>query len=175
LKKDWVNGAAGDSTTLTATGSGVIPGGTGSVIAAVPSGGNGTSANTVTIPVASGETVHLSETKTPANTGTYSNTLACNAGTLSAATGALTVPAPPHGDITCTFTNTRESAPVPPPAAPPPVTPEPPSGPLAVTGLMSNLYFLAALTMLAAGGALVTVSRRGRARRRHPMHRARKT
>jgi hypothetical protein len=173
LVKDWVNGAAGDSTTLTATGGGVVPGGSGTTTATVPSSGNGISTNNVTIPVASGDTVHLAETETAGNTGTYTTTLACNAGTLNAATGALTVPAPPHGGITCTFTNTRET--VPPPATPPPVTPAPPSGPLAVTGLMSNLYVLAALTMLAAGAALVIVSRRGRARRPHPMHRARKT
>jgi hypothetical protein len=106
LQKDWVHGAAGDSTTLTATGSGVVPDGSGSTLATVP--GTGTSSiNVVNIAVASSETVQLTEAITPTNHGTYTTTLACNAGTLNAATGQLTVPAPSNGTITCTFTNER--------------------------------------------------------------------
>jgi uncharacterized repeat protein (TIGR01451 family) len=109
LEKAWENGVAGDSTTLTATGSGVVHGGSGSTIATVPNGGTGHSINMVVVAIASGETVHLAETKTASNTGTYTTTLACNAGTLNHTTGVLTVPAAPHGNITCTFTNVREA------------------------------------------------------------------
>jgi uncharacterized repeat protein (TIGR01451 family) len=108
LEKTWTNGLTGDSATLTATGSGVVPGGNGSTVAHVPSGGSGTSIDMVVIAIASGETVHLTETKPAANLGSYTTTLSCNAGTLDAATGALTVPSAPHGNITCTFANARK-------------------------------------------------------------------
>jgi hypothetical protein len=70
-----------------------------------------TSINMVNIAVASGESVQLSEAMTGANTGTYTTTLTCDAGSLNAATGQLTVPAVHPPEITCTFYQCAGAAP----------------------------------------------------------------
>ncbi|MDQ7910074.1 hypothetical protein RB614_36810 [Phytohabitans sp. ZYX-F-186] len=153
LAKAWQDGAAGDSATLTATGSSTVPGGSGSTVAQVPDTGTGTSAETVVIAVIAGETVQLVEAKTAGNTGAYTTTMSCNQGRLDAATGVLTVPDPLNGNITCTFTNAR-------------IAPAPgPPGALPVTGKPLLDTIMTGVLLTAPGTALMLISRRTRQKR----------
>jgi hypothetical protein len=109
LQKSWENGAAGDTTDLSATGEA----GTSSATATVPAGGSGLSADRATLTLASGETVNLAETLGASNTGTYTSQIICNQPGLTAngdgTGGTFQVPDTPLA-VTCTITNTRTSA-----------------------------------------------------------------
>jgi hypothetical protein len=114
LEKSWMNAAAGDSDGLSISGTDADT--TGSAVATVPLGGTGTSSETATAPIFSGETVRESEVPPGAgatNAGTYNSTLSCNDGTILitdiGTAGTFVVPTPPV-DVTCRFTNTRAEA-----------------------------------------------------------------
>jgi hypothetical protein len=111
LHKGWVNGATGDQAGLSITGT--DPATSRTATATVPPGGNGTSSQSASATIYSGQTIVVSEDLPPAghtNTGTYSSELSCDNGTGGPGTsGTFTVPAAPS-DVTCTFANTRTSA-----------------------------------------------------------------
>ncbi|MEE2524471.1 DUF11 domain-containing protein [Pseudarthrobacter sp. J47] len=108
LTKAWVNGLAGDTASLTASGSsGLVPGG---------AAGSSTAPDTTSpavLTIYAGETVTLSELLADANGASYTAALACSADGLTytplALSGAYQVPVTPV-PVTCTFTNTRTSA-----------------------------------------------------------------
>ena len=107
LQKAWVDGAVGDSATLT------IDGTNDGSAAAVSPGGTGSqpSPQTVTVDVFGRETVNLAEAFGPTNAGSYTTNLACTDAsgltyTAGAAGGTYTMPVDPVA-VTCTFTNTR--------------------------------------------------------------------
>lgn len=108
LTKAWVNGLAGDTAALNASGSSGL---------AAPAAGNSTAPDTTSpavLTIYAGETVTLSELLGEANGASYTAALACTpAEGLSyealALTGTYEVPATPVA-TTCTFTNTRTSA-----------------------------------------------------------------
>jgi hypothetical protein len=108
LEKAWVNGAAGDSAGLSIIGT--DPTTVGAAIATVPVGGTGTSSQSATAPIYSGQTVTVSETLAPGNTGTYTSSLDCSNGITATetTTGTFTIPATPV-PVTCAFTNIRTS------------------------------------------------------------------
>ncbi|TAM87149.1 MAG: hypothetical protein EPN43_09625, partial [Jatrophihabitans sp.] len=114
LQKTWVNGASGDTATLSASGTDA-----GTAASAV-STSNGTAgswtdtaaADQVLTTVYSGESVTVGEAL-GTNTGTYTSALVCGGVTVGQNTGtsgSFTVPAALAGKtITCTVTNTRTS------------------------------------------------------------------
>ena len=109
VSKTWVNGAAGDTASLSATGSGHSGSGT-----STAAGGDQTDASVASITVFSGDTVDLGESIPAAghtNTGTYTTTLACGTQTITldgSLAGSYTMPQNP-ANVTCTYTNTRTS------------------------------------------------------------------
>ncbi|MEE2569546.1 DUF11 domain-containing protein [Pseudarthrobacter sp. J64] len=108
LTKAWVNGLAGDTASLTASGSSGL---------ATEATGSSTAPDTTSpavLTIYAGETVTLGEALGAANGASYTAALACTpADGLSyqplALTGTYEVPATPV-PVTCTFTNTRTSA-----------------------------------------------------------------
>lgn len=106
LRKQWVNGSAGDTASLSVTG--------GTSALSTAAGGNQTdTTHTVTVTVLEGQTVSLGETVGADNTGSYTASLACTQPGLSYTPGQLsgtyTMPLA-AADVTCTLTNTRTSA-----------------------------------------------------------------
>ena len=98
LTKSWVNGTAGDTTTLTISGAQV----SGAV------GGSSTAPATTTNATATasvGSTVNLAETLGGGNVGSYTASLACtaNGSPLTVTNNTITMP---NAAVTCTFTNT---------------------------------------------------------------------
>src|SRR5262249_14196149 len=111
LQKEWANGVAGDSATLSVNGATAPPG---SAQAAVPPGGNGVSPNTAQATVHSGDVVSLVEHSDPANRGSYTSQIQCDRQGLTPSPdgggGTFAVPASPEA-VTCTIINSA-----PPPA-----------------------------------------------------------
>ena len=111
--KSWVNGADGDTATLSINGA-TSGGGFATATAPLPDG-NGLSADAASATVFAGDTIDLDERHPGAgNTGTYQTNLTCTdpAGLTympSAPSGTYTVPAA-ASTVVCTFTNTRTSA-----------------------------------------------------------------
>jgi len=113
LRKAWHDGAAGDQTTLSVSGS--DPGTSGTAVSTA-TGAAGTETDTTHVAAAtifSGETVDLGEQLSAGNTGAYTSGIACTptAGFTAGAggqAGTLVVGASP-ADVACTVTNTRSA------------------------------------------------------------------
>jgi len=122
LQKVWVNGATGDSASLSivgpapsAAGDGNGPQVSATETSTAPDAPS--AANTATATVFSGQALQLSETLTTTSaTTTYQSALACTGAGVTlnvmGTSSGLTVPlfttnTPPNADINCTFTNTR--------------------------------------------------------------------
>jgi len=110
LRKEWVNGAEGDSANLTAAGA--LD--TGTATAVVPDTSTGPSENEVRIPITPNEGVSLSEVF-GTNTGTYDAGLACDTAGLTGVaadgtSGTFNVTSTTPANVTCTFTNTRTAS-----------------------------------------------------------------
>lgn len=101
LVKKWVGAIQGDQATITAgsTSDTSVANGTPEFI---------DTANQVSVTVAQGSTVTLTEALAGGNAGTYGTTFACTSGSVtgSGKSYTLTVPAT---DITCTYTNTANT------------------------------------------------------------------
>lgn len=113
LNKVWQNGHPGDTATLTADA--VTAAAPSTVVTGAASESDTTASHEVSVTVYSGDTVGLSEALGGANTGTYTSTSSCSAGSLSTTAGTsstLTVPKDLSavGTIGCSFTNDRTSA-----------------------------------------------------------------
>jgi hypothetical protein len=112
LTKAWGAGPAGDAVSLSAAGSsGQFP----DAVGANSNDGVANDADAV-LTVRGGETVSLAELFGPGNPANYTTSLSCTdasglAYTPGALTATYTVPAEPV-DVTCTFTNTRRTAPL---------------------------------------------------------------
>jgi len=112
LRKEWIDGANGDTSQLTASGA------NSDMDTSTASGTPGSEVddvNTAIIVALSGETVTLSEVLGGGNTGSYDVSFVC-AGNTNAPTytpgdlsATLDIDAA-DSDITCTYTNTRQSA-----------------------------------------------------------------
>ncbi|PIE34247.1 MAG: hypothetical protein CSA55_01215 [Ilumatobacter coccineus] len=108
VAKNWVNAADGDAASLTA----ISETGTHTYVDTSPAGAT----DSMSFIVRSGETVSLSEVMAAANTGSYSATaLTCvgDTGTLTWTAGDLSATyevSDDPSDLTCTWTNTRDSA-----------------------------------------------------------------
>ncbi len=102
LVKKWVDGLQGDTAEITAGTTSKTSTGNGAPVFT-------DTANQVTVSVAQGATIDLSEVLGTGNTGSYSTTFACTTGTVtgSGTSHTLTVPA---SDVTCTYTNTASAA-----------------------------------------------------------------
>jgi hypothetical protein len=103
LRKTWVNGATGD----TATVSSASFANNASSGASVSSGNNTTTGSAVT--VYAGESGAISESFSVGNSANYTAALACSGNGTALAGSTLTIN-PADAAITCTFTNTRKSA-----------------------------------------------------------------
>ena len=116
LQKQWVTAAAGDTATLTVSGS--DPGTSGSATSTA-TGAAGSETDTVNQAIAtifSGETVDLVESLGAANTGSYDAQIACTPADgftpgQGGQGGTYQVPAAPIA-VTCTITNTRSTTPL---------------------------------------------------------------
>jgi len=113
LRKQWVNGAAGDTNDLTVA---TPAPGTPASATSTSTGSAGSQIDTVnqaTTTVFSGQTVPLDEALTAANTGSYTSAIVCDQPGLTpdgdGQGGSFQVPAAPVA-TTCTITNTRTSA-----------------------------------------------------------------
>ncbi|HKE71996.1 MAG TPA: hypothetical protein VKB57_00165 [Acidimicrobiales bacterium] len=110
LQKTWVNGAGGDTTGLSITGSEPGTAGDATSTATGAAGSETDTDNQATATIFSGGTVTVDEALDPGNTGTYTSALACdNDTTVDGTTGSFDVPDEPT-DVLCTFTNTRTQA-----------------------------------------------------------------
>ena len=114
LRKRWVNGAEGDTASLSINDATTAPAAATSTATGGPDVIDTT--NRATVDVEPGSVVTLAETLASANTGSYTSTLGCDNGVLTPPTpglsGSFTMP-PDAGagdTITCTVTNTRTQA-----------------------------------------------------------------
>ena len=107
LRKEWVDGAAGDEAVLSIDG---VNDGSATAVASGVAGSEISAAQASAV-VLSGEVVSLSEVLGAGNTGGYATVLACGgvAVPLSGSDGFVHGAGDP-GDVTCTFTNTRTRA-----------------------------------------------------------------
>lgn len=101
LVKRWVNAIQGDQATITAGGS------------SDTSTANGAAdftdtANQVTITVAQGANVSLTEALAGGNAGTYGTTFSCTGGSVAGSGKSYTLTVP-GSDVTCTYTNTANT------------------------------------------------------------------
>ncbi|WP_345801524.1 SpaA isopeptide-forming pilin-related protein [Microbacterium sp. AZCO] len=101
LVKKWVGAIAGDKATLTAGAKNA----TSTATAAAEFTDN---ANAITVTVAEGAAIVLSETLPGANAGTYGTAFACTAGSVTGGDRSYTLTVP-NADTTCTFTNTANT------------------------------------------------------------------
>ncbi len=113
LRKEWVNGAAGDQAGLTVSGSNPATSGSATSTATGAAGSEIDSVNQATATVFSGQAVGLDEALAAGNTGSYTSQIVCDQPGLTpdgdGQGGCFLVPATPLA-VTCTVTNTRTSA-----------------------------------------------------------------
>jgi hypothetical protein len=112
VRKRWVNGAAGDQAELSLTGTNPDAGPLTAVsVASGAAGGEIDATNRIRTGVFSGQHITVTESLLPDNTGSYSSSLACDNGVNPDASGQFTLTqAQADTTVTCTFTNTRQTA-----------------------------------------------------------------
>lgn len=101
LVKKWVSAIQGDQATITA----------GSTSDTSTANGAATftdTSNQVTVTVAQGSTVNLTETLAGGNAGSYGTTFACTSGSVTGSGKSYTLTVPTT-DVTCTYTNTADT------------------------------------------------------------------